>query len=151
MELGLSLVSVIVGIAGLIFAAIQNSKKRKLENILRLRSWHNFFRADNSYNTAQLALASYKEVHGAHINPQVLELLARGDGLGLEVVTDAVHAIQMSEPSFDRGDIERWKAEDKISEKSATLFQKFCVGSRVDEETKLAKTLRESVGAREPA
>jgi hypothetical protein len=129
MELGLSFLGVVVGITGVIVAAFQNSQKKKLEQILLSRSWYNFFRADNSYNTAQLSLASYKELHAPNISPQVLELLARGDGLGLEIVSDAVQAIQMSERSFTRIDIERWKAEDKISERSAILFQKFCLSS----------------------
>jgi len=142
MELGLSFFGAIVGVVGLIVATIQNSRKKKLEKLLLVRSWLNFFRADNSYNTAQLALAIYKEMHGKTINPEVLELLAHADGLGLEIVLDAVHAIQMSEPSFTREDIEQWKAEDKISERSAILFQKFCTGSRVKNERNLVKTTR---------
>jgi hypothetical protein len=124
MEVAISVVSALFGAAGLVVAALQRSERQKLEGLLRARSWHNFFRADNALETSRLALKSYKDTHRDQIDPTVLELLARAESLASEISSDAVNSIHVSEKSFTRADIDRWKNENRISEEAAAFFHR---------------------------
>lgn len=109
---------------GVLLALYQDRQKRRLSTLVRAGNWYSYHRAGNALETATRALARYKEAHSDRIDPEVIEYLARSVGIGEEVVTDVVHAIQTIEPSFSPADIDRWLAEGKIGEQDAKRFHR---------------------------
>lgn len=112
----------VIGIIGLAIAFWQHRQRKQLEHVIRANNWFNYARSNNATGNTQLALTLYKEKHTDNLSPEVIEQLAKADAFGQEVYKESVRQLHFSEPSFTKKDIERWKNEGKINDKSAPLF-----------------------------
>lgn len=117
-----NLISIIIGIVGLIVGYFQNRQKAHFQRIIRANSWYNFQRAKNSNGTLQSAIQYYKYIHNNSIDSEVLSQLTKSDAFGQEVYKEAIRQIHFSEPSFTILDIDRWEKAGKINERDKIFF-----------------------------
>lgn len=123
----LSCISVAIGIIGVVYAIYENRKLVKLNKLTRVSNWFNYQKVNNSVGGVQFALKLYKDKHKDHIDPDVLQELAKADAFGQEVHKEMIRQIYLSEPSFTSKDFERWKKEGKLSEEKVALFKMFAI------------------------
>jgi hypothetical protein len=114
----------LVGLAGLGYAAYERKQRSKLSDYVRGSNWMNFHRASNSSGTLQLALRLYKSKHNGQLDPNVLEQLSKADAFGQELFKEIIRQIQFAEPSFAKSDFDRWRQKGKLSDEKYDLFMK---------------------------
>jgi hypothetical protein len=122
----LSVFGTFLGIAGLAYAIYQTTEKRKLEHLVRSRSWSMYSMANNCLGIAQAALNSYKNAQPQNQNSELLILLAKSDAFGQALFLETIRQIQSSESSFKRADVSNWVADGKIDTDKAKLFELLC-------------------------
>jgi hypothetical protein len=125
----INIISICLGIFGIIIAIKQNNDKKKLEKMIRSNNWFNYERANVGNGILQNAIKLYKSIYKNNMNIDLLELLVQSDILSQETYMSVIRNIQLFERSFDEHDIERWKKEGKISDIKADLFKKFIVSN----------------------
>jgi hypothetical protein len=117
----------LIGAVSFVFALLTELRRRRLSDVIRSNNWFLYQKADNSVGHAQHALVIYKQVHKENIDPGVVEILSKGDAFGQDVLKDTIRLIQMHEPSFSKGDFDRWNKEGKLAPDKVALFSKFAV------------------------
>ena len=111
----LSIISVILGIAGLAYAFYQSNERKKLVEYNRSEAWFLYEKANNMTGISQAAFNLYKSHHSDNLNIEVVELMAKLNAFGLELFRESVRLIQLSEEKFDYKTIEEWQKNGKIS------------------------------------
>lgn len=117
-----SLISLFVGIIGVIVALYQSFEKKRLSHYLRSQSWYIYSMSLLSWNAAQTALIKYKDSDGQELNPDIFESLSKCDAYNLSLSLEAIRQIQLSEPHFDNETITTWATQGKIPKDHTALF-----------------------------
>jgi hypothetical protein len=128
-EIILSIVGLLVGIAGLIYAKYQARERKKLEDYVRSQSWYVYSKANNVAGIAQASLRRYSEAHAQGIDPDLLMLMSKTDAFGQELFRETIRQIQLSEPDFSKHSFEKWISEGKLDAEHEPLFKQLCVGT----------------------
>ena len=117
----LSISGLIVGVLGVAYAIYENRSKAKLAEFIRAQNWHNYSKTNNANLSVQLAFNKYKQT-AQSFDLEVFEWLSKADAFGQDVFKDVIRQIQVSEPSFTQGDVDKWVKEGRIEEEHAPLF-----------------------------
>ena len=117
-----SIIGIIIGIIGLIYAFYQGREYRKLKNYNRTQAWYIYSKANNLTGLIQHAARTYRETHKNNTDNEVIELLSKSDAYGQELFKETIRQIQLAEPHFDPNAFQRWISSGKMAEDHKPLF-----------------------------
>ena len=118
----ISIVGLIIGAAGLIYAKYHALEKKKLRNTICAQAWSLYSKANNLLGATQVALEGYKNNDSTSFDPGVLEMLAKADAFSQDVFRDTIKNIHFSESKYDWSIINKWVMEGRVTEDKKALF-----------------------------
>lgn len=119
----LNIISLIIGIAGLLYAKYQSHERTKLQNAICAQAWSLYSQANNATGNIQLAFQKYKETYLDKFDSTVLELLSKADAFGQDVFKGTINFIHFSEPKYDASTIHQWVTEGRITDVHKGYFK----------------------------
>ncbi len=125
----LSVISVILGIAGLGYALYQSHERQKLQDYNRSEAWYLYAKTNNMIGFSQIAFHKYKEIHADSLNVDLIELLSKSYAFGIDLFRETARLIQLSENEFTYESIELWANSGKINTEHKMLFTSLVVES----------------------
>lgn len=120
----IGVVGLMIGVLSLAYAFYQGSEKKKLRRYVNSQNWHLYSKSNNANGQLQQAILSYKSDHASALIPHVLASLEKADAFEQDVFKEIVRQIQLSEKRFDKGTVDRWINEGRITDTHAkALFR----------------------------
>lgn len=117
-----SMISLGIGILGVVIAFYQGFEKKKLSEHLQSQAWYIYSLALMSSIATQIALKTYKEAHKDKIDNAVLEHLSKSDTYNVSIFLESIRQIHLSEPKFTIENIGTWILQGKIAKEHAPYF-----------------------------
>jgi hypothetical protein len=122
----------IIGIIGFLitcfsflFGLYQYKQSKNLEELVRKRAWAQYKRIDATHGEVQFAIKKYKDIYKDKLNPDLLEIFGKADGLGYGIVNASIEQLDYYE-DFTLEKVDRWIANKRINPTHKIYFEPLC-------------------------
>lgn len=122
------LISFAVTTASVAYALHQVSHQRKVRAYMRSEAWYLYAQSNHALSQFEKAIDLYKRRNANHVDPELIERLARSHAFGEDLIRETIRLLQLVEPKFDADTIRKWASENKFAaERDRALFETLSV------------------------
>jgi len=121
----INIVALLLTIFSLLFGIYQYLQSEKLENLVRKRAWSQYKRIDAAHGELQFAIKKYKEIYKGNLNPELIGILNKADGLGYGVINSTIEQLNFYE-EFTIEKINNWIKNKRVNPTHRVFFEPLC-------------------------
>jgi hypothetical protein len=123
----LNIAGFLIGVVGLGIALYQGFERKRLQGFVRAEAWTMYEKANNLTGIVQAATRSYRAVHVAGVDAEVLSLMSKSEAFGIELLRESARQIHFSEPRFDLFALDHWVSIGRIDPDHLGIFRTYAV------------------------
>jgi hypothetical protein len=115
----------IITCVSLLFGLYQYQQSENLEELVRKRAWAQYKRIGAAHGEVQYAIKKYEKIYVGNLNPELIKIFGKADGLGHGIINSAIEQLDYYE-DFTIEKIEYWIANKRINPTHKVYFEPLC-------------------------